>query len=77
MTMEQLAERVRAQHLRGDEAMTMEQLVERLRASGMAPRFAAPVDTEPPPQLKSPTPVTRQVGSRRIEVNNKGGGARV
>ncbi len=52
--------------------MNLEQIVERLRASGQAPRFAAPVGTEPPAPLRSPPPpVTRQVGRRRFKA---GGG---
>ena len=54
--------------------MDLEKIIARLRASGMAPRLAAPVDTEPPPQLKSPPPrPVLLVGRRRIE---GGGGGR-
>lgn len=53
--------------------MRLEQIMERLRASGMAPRFSAPIDTEPPAPLKSPpSPPVRIVGRRRVEGGGDG-----
>jgi hypothetical protein len=50
----------------------LEKIIARLRASGMAPRLAAPVDTEPPPQLKSPPPPIRVQVGRRIIIRGRG-----
>lgn len=48
--------------------MNLEQIVERLREAESLPRFVAPVGTEPPPALKSPSPKpTRLMGRRKVQ----------
>jgi hypothetical protein len=47
--------------------MRLDQITKRLREAGSLPRFAAPSGTEPPPELKSPPQVTRQVGRRIVQ----------